>query len=410
MKILKQNNITNKLKKKVDYKIEDQQERIDLVYKLLYPDGELHKDIASYFDNSIFMHPNKNQPLSESNYMCAFLNTLANYILFCPGAERITKKTKYNFYTDKSFRQLLKKNLYIDAMVDRAEGETSDESIIDRYDETIDFLIRKSKNYKKDKKQKIDSQDMDIQLDKSRFKGKKISIGNRNEFDDIKKVTKIEDVYPIKENQDSIDSMKKILDDLRSKGKEIKKTRILAELMKKYKKDQYYYKDAILGTIYFKDVLPDSTGETDFNFFDFFDFFDEEHVLALLKCRSRDITEDLGLLVHDLDIILEQVALSDLDKRILELYRDKDMIQEDIGEVLGVKQQFVDNTLDKICNRVIDKFEEIYEDWYYLNLVRGKYKKCSKCKQIKLANERYFRRRSDKKGDGFYNQCRKCEY
>jgi hypothetical protein len=38
-----------------------------------------------------------------------------------------------------------------------------------------------------------------------------------------------------------------------------------------------------------------------------------------------------------------------------------------------------------------------------------KYKKCSVCGKIKLANERYFRKRNDNKGDGFRNECRICE-
>ncbi|WP_207653302.1 hypothetical protein [Clostridium cochlearium] len=35
--------------------------------------------------------------------------------------------------------------------------------------------------------------------------------------------------------------------------------------------------------------------------------------------------------------------------------------------------------------------------------------KGSKCGEIKIANERHFRKRSDNKGDGFRNECRICE-
>ena len=38
------------------------------------------------------------------------------------------------------------------------------------------------------------------------------------------------------------------------------------------------------------------------------------------------------------------------------------------------------------------------------------YKKCSLCGEVKLiSNDRYFPKRPDDKGDGFYNNCRECE-
>ena len=49
-------------------------------------------------------------------------------------------------------------------------------------------------------------------------------------------------------------------------------------------------------------------------------------------------------------------------------------------------------------------------DWlnnYYLNKEYGKYKKCSRCGQIKLAHNKYFSR-NDTSKDGWYSICKEC--
>lgn len=44
---------------------------------------------------------------------------------------------------------------------------------------------------------------------------------------------------------------------------------------------------------------------------------------------------------------------------------------------------------------------------YYMDLDKGKYKKCAKCKNIKILNENYFYKEPKGK-DGFKNICIKC--
>jgi hypothetical protein len=112
--------------------------------------------------------------------------------------------------------------------------------------------------------------------------------------------------------------------------------------------------------------------------------------------------------------LVQNCGLTIVERNILDIYRqstydDENTTLEGMANKLGVKQQYISAVLNNICNKIISKFEEVYEDWYYLNKVKGKNKKCSSCGKIKLANERYFRKRSDNKGDGYYNQCRICE-
>jgi len=51
--------------------------------------------------------------------------------------------------------------------------------------------------------------------------------------------------------------------------------------------------------------------------------------------------------------------------------------------------------------------EDEFLSWYYLEVERGKYKRCSCCKQIKLALPKYFARNPSSK-DGFYSLCKIC--
>jgi hypothetical protein len=61
----------------------------------------------------------------------------------------------------------------------------------------------------------------------------------------------------------------------------------------------------------------------------------------------------------------------------------------------------------KIPSLIASAAEDKYLDWYYLNEEKGKYKKCSRCGQIKLAHNKYFSKNKTSK-DGFYSICKCC--
>mgnify|MGYP003405023299 FL=1 len=62
---------------------------------------------------------------------------------------------------------------------------------------------------------------------------------------------------------------------------------------------------------------------------------------------------------------------------------------------------------NKIPNLIASAAEDEYLDWYYLNVEKGKYKRCSRCGQIKLAHNKYFSKNNTSK-DGFYSICKCC--
>ena len=61
----------------------------------------------------------------------------------------------------------------------------------------------------------------------------------------------------------------------------------------------------------------------------------------------------------------------------------------------------------KIPKLIAAAAQEEYIEWYYLTQEKGKYKKCSRCGQIKLAHSRYFSKNNTSK-DSFYSICKIC--
>lgn len=62
---------------------------------------------------------------------------------------------------------------------------------------------------------------------------------------------------------------------------------------------------------------------------------------------------------------------------------------------------------NKIPKLIASAAEDQYLNWYYLAVKKGKYKRCSRCGQIKLAHNKYFSKNKTSK-DGFYSICKKC--
>ena len=360
----------------LDYNLE-QFDRVKLVAQILYPDGALDDYLQEYLDTYYKVgvaSGTLGDPLTHEINVFQELDKIANYILYSPDAERITKKTKYNFYTEEQLEKKMRREKSIDEMVDKAD--TGDEFDRNIYDEVIDFLIRSGTNYKKEVKQVIYADDL-----------------------------KDPELKCLSDYQIAMDKMQVKLNKLKvlEENKSLQ-NRLIAQI-RYMRDDQLMIKDMIKGTIYFKAILPDSC-EIDY---DQFDFFDKEHVMALLKIKPRvDLSDDLGCLLHDLNVLIHKCQLSDLELEILKLYREDDSTFESIADTKGTTKQNIYSMLQKICDKVIYAYENAYEDWYYLNIVKAHYKKCSRCRKIKIANERHFRKREDSK-DGFRNNCRKCE-
>ena len=134
-----------------------------------------------------------------------------------------------------------------------------------------------------------------------------------------------------------------------------------------------------------------------------------------LKQDSFDQFEgDLYYLMEAFDKIAD-VALKDypLYEKIVECKIDglqNIQIQEILQMEFGIKHslEYISSLWrKKIPKLIASAAEDQYLDWYYLNEEKGKYKRCSRCGQIKLAHNKYFSKNKTSK-DGFYSICKKC--
>lgn len=85
-------------------------------------------------------------------------------------------------------------------------------------------------------------------------------------------------------------------------------------------------------------------------------------------------------------------------------------IQEKLNEEFGIKHslEYISSLWrNKIPKIIASAAEDQFLDWYYLNVEKGQYKKCSRCEQIKLAHNKYFSKNKTSK-DGFYSICKEC--
>ena len=85
-------------------------------------------------------------------------------------------------------------------------------------------------------------------------------------------------------------------------------------------------------------------------------------------------------------------------------------IQEELEKEFGIKHslEYISSLWrNKIPKLIASEAEDQLLDWYFLNEMKGKYKRCSRCGQIKLAHNKYFSKNKTSK-DGFYSICKSC--
>ena len=145
-------------------------------------------------------------------------------------------------------------------------------------------------------------------------------------------------------------------------------------------------------------------------------------VCSLILCNYSQLKEDgWGKFENDLWYLMES-----FDKIISEALEEYPMYEEIVRckidgmqniEIQAIlKQKYnITHSLEyisslwrkKIPNLIASKAEDLELDWYYLNKEKGKYKRCSRCGQIKLAHNKYFSKNKTSK-DGWYSICKEC--
>ena len=343
---------------KLDYSLESPEERNQLVQQIL---DEPH----------------------DEELKPGYLEVLADYLILC--MEKQEKKER-NILTDNRLVTINKRETSFEGLVSQFEnGEDGVYSIMTE--------------------------------DKNQIFQPKVSITKQD----------LEDIQPLRQLRESIEYWEKKLQT--ATGRDafvIKKT--LIEL----RKDQYVIKNAYRGPIIFTQAVRSSKnfipldGEITINeegraVSHGITLIDPAVCSAILCNYSRlkqdswgNFESDTWYLIYDFENICDK-ALENypLYMKIVEYKIDgmqNSDIQEAIQQEFGIKHslEYISSLWrKKIPQLIASAAEDQYLDWYFTKEEKGKYKRCSRCGQIKLANNKYFSINKTSK-DGWYSICKCC--
>lgn len=162
-----------------------------------------------------------------------------------------------------------------------------------------------------------------------------------------------------------------------------------------------------------KDGNPHTTG--------LIDLFNQSHIAAILsnyiglkQCAEADFTGDLWFLMQDFDDLIAATFPKDSYLFDLLTLKTEGYTNEEIKAALASKHG-ISHTIEHISNlwrhkipRLLQETaEKQFLEWYYTVVEYGKWKRCSCCHQVKLADARFFTRNSTSL-DGFYSICKEC--
>lgn len=151
-------------------------------------------------------------------------------------------------------------------------------------------------------------------------------------------------------------------------------------------------------------------------------FMNPKHISALLcnyskikeECYGRFYTDGY-FLMEDLDSLIEKTLKDKYPLYYsLMIYKIDGKQNIEIQKLLE-KQHNIKHSVEyisslwrnKIPKLLADQAKKDYLEWYFTVKEKGKWKKCSRCKEIKLAHNEFFSRNNSSK-DGFYSICKCC--
>ena len=237
----------------------------------------------------------------------------------------------------------------------------------------------------------------------------------------------LEEIPPLRQLREAIDAWEAKL-----KCTEGKDAFIMKKALIEMRKDQYIIKNA-----YRKPIIPNkltrSTHEVVLEDTTW-DFDDDAYpipegvsllnpkICSIILCNYSKLKEDSwDKLNSDTKWLMEDfentssraLAAFPLYERIVECKIDGMQnveIQQVLQDEFGIKHslEYIQSLWrNKIPKLIASQAEDEYLDWFFMNEMKGTYKKCSRCGQIKLAHNKYFSKNKTSK-DGFYSICKEC--
>lgn len=238
----------------------------------------------------------------------------------------------------------------------------------------------------------------------------------------------IAEIPELKQLRDAIDVVEKQMKAATGKRKFLLKKQLI-----EMRQDQYVIKNAYKKPIYClngiksmaklnlsENITINEKGEVSSD--GMISLFDAKHVSALL-CNYSKIKEevwdrfgsDTYYLMQDLDTVTD-CALKEKHPLYYDLLiykidgKQNVEIQQLLYEKHGIKHsvEYISSLWrNKIPKLIAEQAQENYLIWYYTIKEKGKWKRCSRCGQIKLAHNRFFSKNKTSK-DGYYSICKAC--
>ena len=151
-------------------------------------------------------------------------------------------------------------------------------------------------------------------------------------------------------------------------------------------------------------------------------FYNEKHVSALLcnYCKLKEdnwerVSSDIKWLMEDFDGLVQRALEEEYPLYYdIVIYKIDGLsnieIQEILNKTYNIKHsvEYISSLWrNKIPKIIVDRAIKEYLEWYYTNVEKGKWKKCNRCGQYKLANNLFFSKNKTSK-DGWYSICKEC--
>lgn len=238
----------------------------------------------------------------------------------------------------------------------------------------------------------------------------------------------IKEIPGLKDLRDAIDNVEKQFKAATGKRKFLLKKQLI-----EMRQDQYVLKSAYRQPMYMMNVTKSFsklqldgkitiTEDGQVESTELVSLFDQKHVSALL-CNYSKLKEDAWgkfssdsyYLMEDLDNLIER-TLKDkyplyYDLLIYKIDGKQNIeIQELLNKKHGIKHsvEYISSLWrNKIPKLLAEQAQEDYLIWHYTMQERGKWKRCSRCGEVKLAHNRFFSKNKTSK-DGFYSICKCC--
>lgn len=148
---------------------------------------------------------------------------------------------------------------------------------------------------------------------------------------------------------------------------------------------------------------------TNYNILEKIDYLDSTHIKAMLSLDGMklDPSKELAIIAYDINKKIKDMyslgEISDREMYIIEGIR-YNVSYPKLAKELNMTSNAVEKTLNRMCDKIVKSFYEDIIDLHFLNESKGKYKKCSRCGEVKLVNQ--FNKNGKK---GLMSMCKKCE-